>query len=56
MYAAGKMGLKLVLVMTGRGDEALGKDREKWAEYEPVHVAENLLEAVKWIIQQEKQM
>lgn len=54
MYAGGKMGLKLVLVMTGRGDEAVGKDREKWAAYTPVHVASNLLEAVRWIIQQEK--
>ena len=53
MVAGGKMGTKLVLVMTGRGDEAVGKDREKWAEFEPVHIAQNLLEAVKWIIQQE---
>ena len=54
MVAGGKMGLKLVLVMTGRGDEAMGKDRDKWAEFEVVRVAENLLEAVKWIIRQEK--
>ena len=54
MYAGGKMGLKLVLVMTGRGDEAMGQDREKWAEYSPAFVAENLLEAVRWIIEQEK--
>jgi len=54
MVAGGKMGLKLVLVMTGRGDEAMGVDRDKWADYEPVHVADTLLDAVKWIIQQEK--
>ena len=33
MAAAGKMGIKLVLVMTGRGEKALGVDREKWSDY-----------------------
>ena len=51
MAAAGKMGIKLILVMTGRGEEALGIDREKWQDYEPVYVAENMMEAVQYIIQ-----
>lgn len=54
MFAGGKMGMKLVLVMTGRGDESIGIDREKWADYTPVYVAADLLEAVKWIIAQEE--
>lgn len=53
MAAGGCMGMKLVLVMTGRGDEALGVDRDKWAAYSPVHVADTLLDAVKWIINEE---
>lgn len=55
MLAGGRMGLKLVLVMTGRGAEALDQDREKWADYHPVYVAVNLLDAARWIIRQEKQ-
>lgn len=53
MVAGGKMGMKLVLVMTGRGSEAVGIDRDKWAEYTPVHIAEDLLAAVRWILRQE---
>ncbi|MBR7133773.1 MAG: HAD-IIIA family hydrolase [Clostridia bacterium] len=49
MLAGGKMGCKLILVKTGRGGEALGCDREKWAEYEPVLVADTLYEAAKWL-------
>lgn len=50
MLAAGRVGMKLILVMTGRGDEALGCDRDKWADYQPEYVAENLLEAVRYLI------
>lgn len=49
MSAGGKMGCKLILVMTGRGNESLGCDREKWAEFEPVYIADNLYEASKWL-------
>lgn len=49
MAAGGKMGCKLILVMTGRGGESLGCDREKWAEFEPVYVADTLYEAAKWL-------
>ena len=50
MLAGGLMGTKLVLVKTGRGFEALGQDREKWMPYQPVYVGEDLLDAVKWIL------
>ena len=54
MQAGGRMNMKLVLVKTGRGDEALGMDRPKWGDYEPACVAENFLDAVNWIIRHEK--
>lgn len=54
MAAGGKMGCKLILVMTGRGEESLGCDRDKWGEYEPVYVASNLLEAAKWLCERAK--
>ncbi len=49
MAAGGKMGCRLILVMTGRGEESLGCDREKWGEYEPCFVAKDLCEAAKWL-------
>ena len=54
MSAGGKKGCKLILVKTGRGIESLGCDREKWAQYTPVHVADNLYEAAKWLCQEVK--
>lgn len=54
MSAGGKMGCKLILVMTGRGNESLGCDREKWAEFEPVYIADNLYEASKWLCSEVK--
>lgn len=52
MLAGGKMGMRLVPVLTGRGSETLGQDRNKWADYEPVYIAQNLLDAAKWIVHQ----
>ncbi len=54
MLAGGRMGCKLILVKTGRGAEALDTDREKWAQYSPCYVAENLYEAAKWLCEEEK--
>ncbi len=54
MVAGGRMGLKPVLVLTGRGEEALGCDRDRWSDYQPVFVADDLLEAAKWIIGEEQ--
>ena len=53
MAAGGKMGMKLILVKTGRGFESLGVDREKWADYEAEYVAEDLLDAARYIIEKE---
>ena len=30
--------------------DAVGRDRGKWNEYEPVFVARDLLDAAKWIV------
>ncbi len=49
MAAGGKMGCKLILVMTGRGEESVGCDREKWGDYEPTFIAKNLKEAAEWL-------
>ena len=49
MEAGGRAGCQLILVRTGRGEEALGADREKWKDYQPLTVADDLLAAVKWI-------
>ncbi len=45
MVSGGKMGCRLILVLTGRGKESLAADRSKWSEYEPLFVAEHLKEA-----------
>lgn len=50
MLAAHSVGALKVLVLTGWGLNSLDQYRDKWEEIEPDHIAENLLEAVKWII------
>ena len=49
MLAAVKVGAIKILVLTGAGKDAIGKYRDKWSEYEPDYVAENFLEAVRWL-------
>jgi|LSQX01.1.fsa_nt_gb HAD superfamily hydrolase (TIGR01662 family) len=49
MKAGGVAGCRLILVRTGRGNEALGPDRDKWIEYHPEYVAEDLYDAVCWL-------
>lgn len=49
MYSGGRMGCKLILVKTGRGGESLTIDRDKWAEFNPVYVANDLYEAAVWL-------
>ncbi len=51
MAAGGKMGMRLILVLTGRGRESLGQDRALWGAYEPELVARDLLEAAQYIAQ-----
>jgi histidinol-phosphate phosphatase family protein len=51
MMAAERVNMGKILVLTGAGNEALGEDRDKWAKIEPDYVADNLLEAVEWILE-----
>ena len=50
MAAGGKKGMRLILVMTGRGNESLGCDREKWGAYEAEYVARDLKDAAEYLI------
>ncbi|MBO1003998.1 HAD-IIIA family hydrolase [Pseudogracilibacillus auburnensis] len=49
MVAASKVGAKKILVKTGWGKSSLTEHRESWKEVEPDYIAENLVDAVKWI-------
>jgi D-glycero-D-manno-heptose 1,7-bisphosphate phosphatase len=49
-HAAGARG---VMVMTGYGHEEYETDRDRWPR-QPDHVAEDLLDAVKWILLSEE--
>jgi histidinol-phosphate phosphatase family protein len=55
MLAAHSVGAMKILVLTGWGHGSLNQYRDKWAEIEPDYVAENLLEAVKWVISKSKE-
>lgn len=52
MAAGGRVGCQLILVRTGRGEEALSEDREKWQPYQPAAVVDDLLAAAKWLCEQ----
>ena len=43
-------GCKGILVLTGGGKASLGEFRDTWKEYKADCIAENALEAVKYII------
>lgn len=45
------VGARSVLVLTGYGREELETDSANWPQ-QPDHIAENLLEAVRWVIKQ----
>lgn len=51
MLAAHAVGAKKILVLTGWGKSSCDEYKYKWADIEPDYIAENLLDAVKWIIQ-----
>ena len=53
MIMAKTVGAKGILVRTGVGEGSLTAFRHTWANVEPDYVAENVLEAVKWIIEKE---
>ncbi len=50
MLLANAIGAKGVLVLTGVGEGSLNEFRHTWKDVEPAYVADNVLEAVKWII------
>jgi histidinol-phosphate phosphatase family protein len=50
MLTADSVNAKKILVITGAGKDALVKYRSKWSHVEPDYVADNVLQAVKWII------
>lgn len=47
---AKNIGAKGILVMTGVGKGSLSKYRDTWANYEADYIADNVLEAVNWIL------
>ena len=50
MLAADAVGVTKILVLTGWGRSCLGEYRHTWENAEPDYIAENLLEAVKWVV------
>ncbi|WP_274365312.1 HAD-IIIA family hydrolase [Paenibacillus thermotolerans] len=50
MLAAERVGAVKILVKTGWGEQSLGKYRSQWAEAEPDFIADNVLEGVKWLL------
>jgi D,D-heptose 1,7-bisphosphate phosphatase len=54
MVLARAVGCKAVLVRTGLGEGSLGQYRDWWADIEPDFVAQDVLDAVKWIIAMEE--
>ena len=50
MLAGMTAGTKTVLVLTGAGHDALNKYRDQWHAENADYIAENLFDAVKWIL------
>ncbi|MFB5088716.1 HAD-IIIA family hydrolase [Psychrobacillus sp. PGGUH221] len=50
MLAAHAVGALKILVLTGWGKSSLHQHREIWKDIEPDHIAQNLLEAVQWLL------
>lgn len=55
ILAAHSVGAIKILVLTGWGNASLNQHRDKWAEVEPDCIAINLLDAVRWIINSNKE-
>jgi histidinol phosphatase-like enzyme len=47
---ARNIGAKGILVLTGAGIGSMSKYRDTWANYEADYIADNVLEAVNWIL------
>ncbi len=56
MLAAHAVGATKILVMTGWGISSLTDHRQSWKDVEPDYIAENLLEAVKWILKTKRKL
>lgn len=52
MLAAAAVGATKILVRTGWGESSLGEYRHTWAEVEPDYIADDLLQAVQWLLQE----
>lgn len=52
MLAAARVGAIKILVRTGAWEEAYGRFRHKWADYEADYIASDILDAVKWLERQ----
>jgi ribonucleotide monophosphatase NagD (HAD superfamily) len=50
MLAGNNAGTKKILVITGSGNEALGRYRNKWGNVQPDYIAKNILDAVLWLL------
>ncbi|WP_349304867.1 hypothetical protein [Paenibacillus sp. Marseille-Q4541] len=50
MLAAHAVGAIKILVKTGWGESSLLKYRHNWKKAEPDYIAENINDAVKWIL------
>lgn len=55
MLAASFVGATKVLVLTGWGHSSLKEYRHTWSSVDPDYIADNLLEAVMWIIKRNVQ-
>ncbi|QFG00061.1 HAD-IIIA family hydrolase [Psychrobacillus glaciei] len=50
MLAAHAVGALKILVLTGWGKNSLEQYRHSWKDVDPDYIAENLLEAVRWLL------
>lgn len=50
MIAANSVGAIKILVKTGWGNESLDQYRYLWKEVEPDYIAEDILDAINWLI------
>lgn len=51
MRTAAAVGALKILVRTGWGEGSLGDYRDTWAGVEPDYIADNLLDAARWVVQ-----
>jgi histidinol-phosphate phosphatase family protein len=54
MLLAAAIGARGVLVRTGQGEGSLGEFRDTWAEVNADHIAADVLDAVRWIVERQK--